>query len=115
MAAALMAEIIAQSDTSLSELANELPKYHQKKDKIKCPNSLKEKVMDFVIDNVQEKAEILTIDGIKLIYSDSWILIRPSGTEPIFRIFVEAKSVEKADAMMDKGLKIVNKAIRSVH
>jgi len=114
MAAALMAEIIAQSDTSLSELANELPKYYQKKDRIKCPNSLKKEVMDFVIDNVQEKAEILTIDGIKLIYPESWILIRPSGTEPILRIFVEAKSAERADTMMDKGLKIVNNAIRSV-
>jgi phosphomannomutase/phosphoglucomutase len=114
MAAALMAEIIAQSDTSLSELADELPKYHQKKDRIKCPNSLKKKVMDFVIENVQEKAEILTIDGIKLIFPDSWILIRPSGTEPIFRIFVEAKSAERADTMMDKGLKIVNEAIKSV-
>jgi phosphomannomutase/phosphoglucomutase len=114
MAAALMAEIISQSDISLSELANELPKYHQKKDKIKCPNSIKKKVMDFVTENIQENVEILTIDGVKLIYPDSWILIRPSGTEPIFRIFAEAKSAEEANAMLEKGLKIVKKAIRNV-
>lgn len=114
MAAALMAEIIAHSDTSLSKLANELPKYYQKKDKINCPNSIKKKVMKCIIDNIQEKVEILTIDGIKLIYPDSWILIRPSGTEPIFRIFVEAKSVERTNTMMEEGLKIVNVAIKCV-
>jgi phosphomannomutase/phosphoglucomutase len=114
MAAALMAEIIAQSDTNLSELANRMPKYYQQKNKVKCPNSLKKKVMDYVIENLQEKVEILTIDGIKLLYPESWILIRPSGTEPIFRIFVEAKSVERANALMKEGLSMVNKAIRSL-
>ena len=114
MAAALMAEIIAQTDTNLSKLADELPKYYQKKDKIGCPDTLKEIVMEFIIQNMQEEVEILTIDGIKLIYPDSWILIRPSGTEPIFRIFVEAKSAAKADNMMEEGLKIVNRAIKSV-
>ena len=114
MAAALMAEIIAHSNTSLSELANSLPKYYQKKDKVNCPSSLKKKVMEHVIENIPEKVEILTIDGIKLIYPDSWILIRPSGTEPILRVFVEAKSVERANAVMKEGLSMVNKAIRSV-
>jgi phosphomannomutase/phosphoglucomutase len=114
MAAALMADIIAQSGVSLSELANKLPKYYQKKDKIECPNSLKKKVMDYVINNVQDNVEILTIDGIKLIYPDGWILIRPSGTEPIFRIFVEAKTTNRAKKMIEEGLKMVNRAMKSV-
>ncbi len=68
--------------------------------------------MDYIIENIKEEVEILTIDGIKLIYPESWILIRPSGTEPILRIFVEAKSVERANTMLKEGLSMVNKAIR---
>ncbi|MFW9851936.1 MAG: phosphoglucosamine mutase [Candidatus Thorarchaeota archaeon] len=113
MAAALMADILAQTDKTFSNLVGDLPQYYQKKDSINCHNKLKEKVMDYVKNNVQEASEILTIDGVKLIYPDSWILIRPSGTEPIFRIFAEAKTKDIAEKMINNGLGLVKKALRN--
>jgi phosphomannomutase/phosphoglucomutase len=53
-----------------------------------------------------------TIDGVKIWYDDGWILIRPSGTEPIFRIFAEAKKQERAEELMNQGLEMVLRAER---
>jgi len=114
MATALMSNILAHEDRTLSDLIKALPSYHQKKDKIPCPNKLKEKAMQFIAENVGKAKDIITIDGVKLIYEDGWILIRPSGTEPIFRIFVEATTYEKAEKMMTEGKELVKKALKSI-
>jgi phosphomannomutase/phosphoglucomutase len=53
-----------------------------------------------------------TIDGVKIWYDDGWVLIRPSGTEPIFRIFAEAKKQERAEELMNTGLEMVLRAER---
>ncbi len=111
MAAALMAEILSNSEKRLNNMLSEFPHYFQRKSKLRCSDNIKEDVMQFIVNNAEKAEEIITIDGIKLIYSDGWILIRPSGTEPIFRIFVEAKIAEKADILMKKGLELVKKAI----
>jgi phosphomannomutase/phosphoglucomutase len=51
-----------------------------------------------------------TVDGVKIWYEDGWVLIRPSGTEPIFRIFAEAKKQERAEELMQEGLQMVTRA-----
>ena len=112
MATALMAEILAKTGKSLSSLIQELPAYYQQKDKIYCPNDQKERIMHHIVENVEKAVETITIDGVKLIYEDGWILIRPSGTEPIFRIFTEALTLEKAIERVNKGKKLVEKALR---
>ncbi len=113
MAAALMANIIAETSSPLSDLINELPNYYQKKDKIPCPNELKDKVLKYISENVGKAEEIITLDGVKLVYENSWSLIRPSGTEPIFRIFVEASSQERADQLLSEGKSLINLAIKN--
>jgi phosphomannomutase/phosphoglucomutase len=114
MAAALMCEILANSDRKLNKLLGEFPTYYQRKTKIECPDALKEDVMQNILNNVEETEDIITIDGIKLLFSDGWMLIRPSGTEPIFRIFVEASNLEKADILMKQGIELVSSAVKSV-
>ncbi len=114
MASALMANIIAESQETLSNLIAELPQYYQLKEKINCQNNLKTKVMEHIQTNVQAD-EIITIDGVKLIFTDGWILIRPSGTESIFRIFVEAKSNEESENLLKQGLSLVNQALQKYH
>jgi len=52
---------------------------------------------------------------VKILFPDGWVLVRASGTEPIIRVFSEAKSEEKAKEYLELGLKlldeIVNKAV----
>lgn len=66
------------------------------KGKIECPDEKKEALLQKLFEQVKGE-NISTIDGVKIWFSDnSAILIRPSGTEPVFRLYAEAKSQEKA-------------------
>jgi len=98
---AMIYRIVSESRRPLSKLVADLPRTYIVKDKISCPDSIKERVTES-IRNLPRKGKVLDIDGIKMWLSPmSWILIRPSGTEPIFRILVEAPTKGKA-------LRIVN-------
>ncbi|MHA1800324.1 MAG: phosphoglucosamine mutase, partial [Candidatus Heimdallarchaeaceae archaeon] len=112
MAAALMANILAETEKTFNELVLELPKYFQKKDKLQCPNELKKKVMDNIVSSIPETVELIDMDGVKLIYDEGWLLIRPSGTEPIFRIFVEARTEKNTSEIMLKGRRLVQDALQ---
>jgi phosphomannomutase/phosphoglucomutase len=93
--------ILAEARQPLSKLISKLPKSYIVKDKIPCSNPIKEEVTE-AIRNLPRKGKVLDIDGIKVwIPPRSWILIRPSGTEPIFRILAEAPTKGEA-------LRIVN-------
>jgi len=52
----------------------------------------------------------LTIDGLKLIFEDdSWILFRPSGTEPVFRTYAEASSLEEVEKLINFAVKLIKR------
>jgi phosphomannomutase/phosphoglucomutase len=94
---AMVYRILAEKKRPLSRLVGELPKSYIVKDKMPCPDSIKAKVTQAFRD-LPRKGKVLDIDGIKVwIPPRSWILIRPSGTEPIFRILAEAPT--KGNAM----------------
>ena len=108
MACAKFLEIIANGQ-KLSELAQSVPEYFNSKTKIKIEDSTA--TMDKVKKDVLAgDNEVDTTDGVKVWYNDGWVLIRPSGTEPIIRIFAESKTKERADALMNEGVEIVNKS-----
>jgi phosphomannomutase/phosphoglucomutase len=108
MACAKILEILA-GGKKLSELANSVPEYFNSKTKV--PSIDTQATMEKVkIEASGLGLKIDTIDGVKIWYEDGWILIRPSGTEPIFRIFAEAKRQEKAEELMQEGLNMVIRA-----
>jgi phosphomannomutase len=48
-----------------------------------------------------------TLDGTKLVFDDeSWLLFRQSGTEPVLRVYAEATSVEKMNALLEEGCRL---------
>jgi phosphomannomutase/phosphoglucomutase len=94
-------KIVLEARQPLSKLTADLPQYYIVKDKIPCPDSIKNAVTE-ELRNLPRTGRVLDIDGIKVwIPPKSWILIRPSGTEPIFRILAEAPTKGKA-------MKVVN-------
>ena len=100
MTTALILDIMAKTGRSLSQLLNGLPRYYLEKDKIECPNERKTAVLKEIADGVKH-LNPETVDGVKLLFPDkSSILIRPSGTEPIYRFYAEAKTKEKAVALV---------------
>jgi len=102
----------------LSEIISEFPKFYRVKTGVRCPNELKEKVLRMAFEEWEKlgmQAEINTLDGVKIMYpDDSWLLLRPSNTEPFFRVYSESKSNERAKELADLGLKLVEKALRKV-
>ncbi|UCH32622.1 MAG: phosphoglucosamine mutase [Candidatus Bathyarchaeota archaeon] len=111
MTIALMLEILARTGRSLSQLLLELPRYHLEKDKIECPNRKKAQVLKMLILSVK-RLQPDTIDGVKLWFSDkSSILIRPSGTEPIYRFYAEAAEKERASMLVKEYKRKLQKMI----
>jgi len=97
MTAALMAEMISVKG-SLSELMKDVPVYHQVKLKTECPNERKKEVLESLLASVGDR-KIDSTDGLKIYEEGDWVLVRPSGTEPIIRIFSQSKSDEKASSL----------------
>jgi phosphomannomutase/phosphoglucomutase len=96
MTTALILGIMAKTGEKLSALIAEQPRYFIEKGKVECPEDKKVKVLKKLLEQVKG-ANISTIDGVKIWFEDkSAILVRPSGTEPIYRLYAEAKSQEKA-------------------
>jgi phosphomannomutase / phosphoglucomutase len=102
MASATVLEILATEQRSLSALISEIPSYEMFKTKIACPNDRKTQVMDLLVEEMKHHQKIINIDhtdGLKMYMKDGWVLMRPSGTEPIFRIYAEAKEKQQAEQM----------------
>ena len=111
MTVAKILEIVAKEKKPISELVSELPVYYASKMKIECPDEEKEFVMDSIADEVKNTTEykLDLTDGVKILKDDGWMIIRPSGTEPIFRCFAESDSQMKADEMTDWGISLIKK------
>ncbi|MCE9651472.1 MAG: phosphoglucosamine mutase [Nitrosarchaeum sp.] len=105
MTLALMLELLATNQKPLSEETSSLPPSFTTKDKVSCSQENSKKLIQSL---KKEFTSSDTTDGIK-ITSDpkNWVMIRPSGTEPIIRIYGEAESQQKLDALM---LKYIQKA-----
>jgi phosphomannomutase/phosphoglucomutase len=107
MSTALILDIMAKTGQKLSELLGELPAYYLQKGKVECDDNLKEKVLQKLIEQTKG-LKTNTLDGVKIWFEDkSSILIRPSGTEPIYRLYAEAKTEKKAAQLVkDYSLKL---------
>ena len=105
VACAKILEILA-GGKKLSELAKSVPEYFNAKTKV--PSEDTQATMERVKLEASELGlKIDTLDGIKIRHEDGWVLIRPSGTEPIIRIFAEAKKQDRAEELMQEGVNMV--------
>ena len=50
---------------------------------------------------------VSTLDGVRLEFGDSWMLIRASGTEPVIRVLAESPSASTTRDLIDRGVKLV--------
>ncbi len=88
MAAARMMEFVAKNG-SVQAQVDKLPKYCTIKSTVYCPDDKKSQLLvQMATGHSAEKLD--TTDGLKISYDDGWVLLRPSGTEPKFRIYSES-------------------------
>ena len=111
----LLLEIIAESKTTLYELVENLlkdvgPAFYERTD-IRLKHPVAKETMTNRLTNEapasiggQSISEILTLDGVKYILADdSWLLIRPSGTEAVLRVYAEGRSREMVKELLAYG------------
>ena len=109
MTLALMLDLLAISGKPLSEEIASLPPSFTTKDKISCSA---EKIPKLISSLNEEFPNSDISDGIKITLDPkNWVMIRPSGTEPIVRIYAEAESQEKLDTLMSEYLEKVSSII----
>lgn len=96
---ALFLTLLAKSGKKVSELKATYPEYAIAKNKIQLTPDID---VDAILEAVKKRyaSETITdIDGVKIDFPDSWVHLRKSNTEPIIRIYSEASTMEKADAL----------------
>ncbi|MFD1096372.1 phosphoglucosamine mutase [Salegentibacter chungangensis] len=99
---ALFLTHLAEVKKSVSELRQEYPAYYMSKNKIQLTPEID---VDGILKAVEEKhknEEISTVDGVKIDFPENWVHLRKSNTEPIIRIYTEAKSQKEADELAQK-------------
>lgn len=99
---ALFLSLLADRKMSVSQLRKTYPNYFMSKKKIELTAGLDVDRILKTIENSYNIEQLTTIDGVKIDFTESWVHLRKSNTEPIIRIYTEAKSQKEADALADK-------------
>jgi phosphoglucosamine mutase len=110
-AAARLVQIAAERP--LSERLAEIPKFITIRKRLDMPAERSNKTMVAVAKALlsQKPSETSDLDGLRAVFSDGWILFRPSGTEPKLKIVVEAETEAGAKKLLDTAMKIGKEAL----
>jgi phosphomannomutase len=106
VAAALLLGLLVRSSCTVSELVQSAPRYSIVKSKVARQGrmggiyqALEQRFSDAAVDRQ---------DGLRLAWDDSWLHVRPSGTEPIARLIAEAPTPEVANALVNTAQQCMN-------
>ncbi len=110
----LVAEIVADAGVPLNELLcslmDDIGHFSYGRDDIRAQPFSKKHLVAMLLEEAPDQVagvgvrELNSMDGVKYILEDdSWLLIRPSGTEPVLRIYAEARSPERVSALLHAG------------
>jgi len=101
MKAALLLAMIGERGEPLSSILGELPRYYPIKTKVPATREQAQCAVEAVKRHYAGLRQV-TIDGVKVFGDGFWILVRPSGTEPVVRIMVEARDPETAKRIVEE-------------
>ena len=104
---ALFLSLLAERGLTLTQLRATLPTYFIAKNRIDLTPSTD---IDSILARVKEMyadEQVTDIDGVKIDFADKWVHLRKSNTEPIIRVYSEASSMEEADALGKKLMRVV--------
>lgn len=99
---ALFLMLMAEKGGTVAELRSSYPSYFMSKKKIELTPNLN---VDGLLEAMHKKhvhEEVSTIDGVKIDFPENWVHLRKSNTEPIIRIYTEAKSQLEADGLAER-------------
>ncbi|MBI5331964.1 MAG: hypothetical protein HZB65_00155 [Candidatus Aenigmarchaeota archaeon] len=101
-------------EEKVSDSVKTIPSFFFNRINIPCTDDLKAKIMDSIKKDVLKKfgaEKTSAIDGIRINFDNSWVLIRQSNTSPFIRITIESKTKEDLQKLEEDFTKLVNKHI----
>lgn len=103
-----MTEIVSKMGQPLSKTVEELPTRFFERIEVVCSDQTKFEVINKIKQKATQTYEnVNTIDGVKVVFPDSWALIRASNTSPILRLSIEAKNQKRLDELKKEMAKLI--------
>ncbi len=96
---ALFLTYLANQEKTVAELRASYPQYYMSKNKIELTPQIDVDAILVAMTEKYKSEDITTIDGVKIDFAENWVHLRKSNTEPIIRIYTEAKTQDEADAL----------------
>jgi len=118
LSSVLLLQALEDEGKSFSEFVADAPSYPIVRKNIHCRNEVKhlavKRAEDLLKRAFPDYKQISTVDGVRLSLRDGWVLVRVSGTEPLIRLTVEGESLKTAEAIMDRALAAVKRALEDL-
>ena len=94
---AILLQLLLETGKTVNELVAEIPTYSMSKQKVMISKRGVAAVLKHIAEEKADRVDVR--DGVKLDFADGWVHIRPSNTEPIVRVYAEARTSERADEL----------------
>ena len=94
-------EVLGRGGVRLSEAVDAMASYPFVEEELPCPDDVKFRVNELLLEHFRARgARIDTTDGVKVIYEDGWAMLRPSNTQPLTRLFAEARTRPRMEQLV---------------
>lgn len=105
---ALMLSFLVEKNCSMTELRRGYPAYYASKNKIQLTPAIDVDKVLLEVKTRYASENVNDIDGVKIDFAENWVHLRKSNTEPIIRVYTEAKSPAEADALAQRFMSEIN-------
>lgn len=100
-------ELMASHELTLSQLISTMPPYYMEKQEVHCPDEKKGQVMRTLLDEYKDN-RLELVEGVRIIEDEAWTLIVPDDEEPLFTIYTEASSQQRANELTRSYVEFIN-------
>ncbi|MDE0428006.1 MAG: phosphoglucosamine mutase [Candidatus Poribacteria bacterium] len=118
---AAITQYLAESGGTVTQLVENMPQYQMCRKKLEIPSQevaarlIERAVKVYKAEVSTKKSPLLDLtDGVKRVWEDRWVNIRPSGTEPVIRVFSEAPTLAAAEQLCDETLETLKVLMKQI-
>ena len=108
---ALFLSLLVERKVKVSELRSSYPSYFMSKKKITLQKGMDVDALLERMSKAYKNEKISTLDGVKIDFQDAWVHLRKSNTEPIIRVYTEAKSESDASSLADRFIEEIKQLL----